>query len=316
MGGNGRREGENKTWTTTALAEPNAPPSFHSPASSRSALTVARLSADVNDPRAIAVPDGTQYPSLIVTQRADPYRDFAERYDAFDAASSANAPNRKAFFRTLFEQRGVRRVLDCACGTGSDLLLFHSLGCAVVGSDLSEAMLAQAREKLEQAGVKIPLVRADFRELPFSSAEPFDAVTCLSTSLPHLLDDAELGRALSSIRAVLRDRGVLILDQGLTDRQLAERPRFIPVVNTNELSRVMVLDYGDRTVDIHVLDLIHRGAESAFHVDSFTYRILLRDDYGRLLREAGFRDVSFYGGLAFEPYSRTESGRLILVAER
>ena len=106
---------------------------------------------------------------------ADPYLSFAARYDAF----RTDAPERRAFFERLFDRYHVRRVLDCACGTGDDLLLFRSLGLAVVGSDLSDAMLALAETKLAAAEVEIPLVRADFRELPEQFADSFDAVVCL-----------------------------------------------------------------------------------------------------------------------------------------
>ena len=41
------------------------------------------------------------------------------------------------FFERLFSENQVKRVLDCACGTGHELLIFHSLGCETVGSDLS-----------------------------------------------------------------------------------------------------------------------------------------------------------------------------------
>lgn len=44
------------------------------------------------------------------------------------------------------------------------------------------------------------------------------------------------------------------------------------------------------------------------------YRILLDDDYRRLLSEAGFRSVSIYGDYDMSPYDE-KSGRLIVVAE-
>lgn len=242
----------------------------------------------------------------------DPYRGFAARYSTLRHES----PERTAFFKTLFDSDGVRRILDCACGTGEDLLLFSSLGVDVAGSDLSEAMLALAKEKLAAAGVEVPLVRTDFRELPKHFDEPFDAAVCLSTSLPHLHEDEEILKALDSMRSVLREGGLLVLDQGMTDRQWAEKPHFIPAVNTAEFCRLMAIDYSDEEFTVHVIDFADDGGERAFHHDIFVYRRLLRDDYANLLREAGFRAPRFYGGFSFEPYSKTGSRRLIVVAER
>lgn len=242
----------------------------------------------------------------------DAYRGFAERYDAF----RTDAPERRDYFESLFRAHNVRRVLDCACGTGRDLLLFETMGIGVVGSDLSGAMLSRARETIEEASKAIPLLQADFRELPGRIDGPFDAVVCLSTSLPHLHEDAALLKALESMRGVLRDGGILVLDQGMTDRQWSERPQFIPAVNTPELSRLMAIDYADETFTVHVLDFSGSEAERAFHHDQFVYRRLLRDDYERLLREAGFSSIDFAGGFNGEPYKRDESRRLIVVAIR
>lgn len=51
-------------------------------------------------------------------------------------------------------------VVDLGTGTGNLARCFVALGCAVWATDLSEAMLAQARSKVPQAA----FVRADLRE--------------------------------------------------------------------------------------------------------------------------------------------------------
>lgn len=242
----------------------------------------------------------------------DPYKTFARRYDAF----GPRLPSRTKFFETLFAKHGVKRILDCARGTGTDLLLFQSMGVDVVGSDASDAMLDVARERVAAAGANASLHCMDFRCLPERIDETFDAVVCLSTSLPHVHEDSEILKALRSMRGVLREGGILVLDQGMTDRQWSEQPRFVPAVNTPELSRLMAIDYGEETFTVHVLDFAEVREGRAFHHDTFVYRRLLADDYVRLLGQAGFGSISAFGGFDFEPYSKTESRRLIVVAER
>ena len=90
---------------------------------------------------------------------ADPYMDFAERYDWM----KLNNPDRDEFFQKLFEKHNVKNVLDCACGTGHELILFDSFGCEVQGSDVSDSMLEQARKNLSDANLEIPLKKIDFR---------------------------------------------------------------------------------------------------------------------------------------------------------
>ncbi len=247
------------------------------------------------------------------TVARDAYADIADRYDRFERADDAMAP----FFRRLFDAHRVRRVLDCACGTGRDLVLFHALGREVVGTDLSEAMLAQARRRLAETSLAIELRRADYRELPSQLSVPFDAVTCLSTSIAHMRNEAEVIRAFRSMRDVLRDDGVLVLSQGTTDAQWREQPRFLLAANTPEVSRLFVIDYHGRGATYHVVDICRGGADEGLRVWSVAYALmLLRDDQERLLREAGFRSVEFFGSYRGEQYDKNTSRRLIAVARK
>jgi SAM-dependent methyltransferase len=239
----------------------------------------------------------------------DPYADFASRYDRFFDQFGQHEPPYVAFFRSLFDRYQVHKILDCACGTGHDLHLFKMLGCEVYGSDVSEAMLARARKNLSSHGLDIPLQKVDFRELPQHFNTRFDAVTCLSTSLPHLLEETQIIRALASMREVLRDQGILVLTQGMCDKQLRERPRYIPVLNTRDFSRVFAMEYGGETLQIDILDLLHTEGKQVFDVASVTYRVILCDDYERLLSQVGFGKRQYYGNYLSEPYDKEHSNR-------
>ena len=148
----------------------------------------------------------------------DRYEGFADRYDLFYGESDDRDSVRTEFFRKLFTQKRVHSVLDCACGTGRDLLLFHSLGLEVYGSDISEAMLTQAQKTLAKRSLAIPLLRADYRELPQYFDRQFDAVACLSTAILEMPDETNVVLAFKSMLGVLRKGGVLILTQGTTDK--------------------------------------------------------------------------------------------------
>lgn len=247
----------------------------------------------------------------------DPYRGIADRYDLFSDQFGQFDGTVTAFFQELFARHRVHRVLDCACGTGRHIPLFHSLGCEVVGSDISPSMLAQARRNLERLGLKSPLLRADYRCLPDRFDTQFDAVACLSSSLLHMPSEEEARRALGSMRQVLRDGGLLILTQGTTDKQWRHKPRFILAVNTRAFSRLFVIDYVGEGARYNVLDIFHSDDADELKVWSVDYaRIYLRDDQERLLRASGFRSTTFYGSYGFEPYSAETSDILIAIGKR
>ncbi|MFC1954632.1 class I SAM-dependent methyltransferase [Chloroflexota bacterium] len=247
----------------------------------------------------------------------DTYEGFAERYDLFFGEFSKHPPVIIDFFKQLFDENHVNSVLDCACGTGRDIYLFNSLGCEVYGSDISEAMLNQTRKNLSILNLELPLSRVDYRKLPDFFDERFDAVTCLGGSISEMPNESEALRAFESMCQVLGEDGILVIAQARTDKQWKEKPRFIPMVNTKDFSRICVIDYFEKGARYNILDILHSEENDDFNVWSIDYlHILLRDDFDRLLKSAGFKEINFYGNYYFDPYDKDTSNNLVVVAKK
>jgi glycine/sarcosine N-methyltransferase len=240
----------------------------------------------------------------------DTYAGFAERYDWM----KQDDPAREQFFRQLFVEHRVAKVLDCACGTGRDLITFHGMGVAVFGSDLSDAMLAQARKNTAEAQVEIPIQKANYCELPEHYDPEFDAVLCLSNAINEALEDAETLWALRSMKAVLRTGGILVISQGQTDASMQNPPRFVPVVNNRDFTRFFVIDYAGDIQAVHIFDFIHTQETCDVQHVTVRLRIRLQDSWNQVLREVGFADVAFFGDWDGTPYDKGSSRRLIAVA--
>ena len=242
---------------------------------------------------------------------SDLYRGFARRNYLFDKPG----PDIIEFFRDLFACNDVRTVLDCACGAGYELQIFDQLGYRAVGSDISDEMLELARENLAESNATVPLHKVDYRKLPQHFDERFDAVVCWSASIIHVSDDDDALRAFRSMYEVLADGGTLVLDQGITDKRFNEMSRFQLSRDTPEATRIYVADVvGERDVQYSILDIMRDSDGSQLHAWTTDGHILLRDDQERLLTEAGFSVVDFYGTYDFQPYDKLESDRLITVA--
>jgi ubiquinone/menaquinone biosynthesis C-methylase UbiE len=109
-------------------------------------------------------------------------------------------------------------VLDVGTGTGFMAFRAHELGHRVAGVDLSEEMLAIARSAAEGMP-EAPVFLSGDAIAPLFPPESFDAV--MNRHLLWTLTD--VGRALRSWRALLRDRGVLVVVDGLwSDRAAKE----------------------------------------------------------------------------------------------
>ncbi|WP_345977570.1 class I SAM-dependent methyltransferase [Sulfurimonas sp. HSL3-7] len=242
----------------------------------------------------------------------DMYEDFADRYDWMNI----HDPAREVFFKTLFKKNNVSDVLDCACGTGKDLIMFHSLGYSVIGSDLSNAMLRKAHENLKEASLDLPLINSDFRELEKHFKTQFDAVVCLTNSINEVLDESEVRRALESMKAILRPGGILVFDQGQSDATMKNPPRYDPVINNRDFSRLFVLEYSANVMQVKIFDFVHTEDKCEFNHTTVNVAIRLKDDWDRILSDVGFSDIHYLGDLDFAPYDKNTSRRLIVVAHK
>lgn len=242
----------------------------------------------------------------------DIYENFAFDYDEFGPIEEYLG-DEKTFLDTLFSRHGVKTVLDCACGTGQHLYMMAQSGYEVCGSDYSESMLQVAGSNLAQRGMDIPLCQCDFRHLEQKFDSTFDAIVCLTTSLPHLHLDEDLLLALRSMKNRLNKGGLLILTQGTTHHTLT-LPSVEVVSNREDFSRVFFKEHDAYFQTIHVLDLYHSEQRLEQNQYYIVYRILLDDGYRTLLSQAGFRKINIYGDYQLATYNKSSS-RLIVVAE-
>ncbi len=135
------------------------------------------------------------------------YDQFAAHYDAFTGHYDSSAWI--AGLLAAAEPLGLsgNRLLDVACGTGNSFLPLLDRGWKVTGCDLSEAMLAQARQK---TSAEVTLFQADMRAL--KRVGEFDLVTCLGDALNYLADIDQLAACLRGLSSNLAAGGLVIFD--------------------------------------------------------------------------------------------------------
>jgi glycine/sarcosine N-methyltransferase len=121
----------------------------------------------------------------------------------------------------------ARDVLDCACGIGTQAIGLARRGYRVVGTDISPRSIERGRVEAVRLGANVAFDVADFRDLDPVPGD-FDVVMCCDNALPHLIDDADVDRALRAMRAKLRPGGLLVVSMRDFDRALAERPSLGP----------------------------------------------------------------------------------------
>jgi SAM-dependent methyltransferase len=236
------------------------------------------------------------------------YDDLAEDYDLIFADWEASVRRQGELIDGWLGARqkdpAPLRILDVACGMGTQAIGLALRGHRVVGRDLSPRLVERAREAALRFGVELDLGVADMRDLdrggdldPVDDRDPvdeFDAVLALDNALPHLEADEDLERTLRAARQALRPGGTFLASIRDYDRLRVERPTLDPprVLGGPDDRRIVLQAWEwDDDGKGYSLDLLilRRSAEGAWTLRSRTgrYRALLRAELDAAARRAG-----------------------------
>lgn len=229
------------------------------------------------------------------------------------------------FLRGLIERAPDRSVLDIGCGTGEHTAFFAELGCRAVGLDASESMIEAARDH-ERAGLgRYVLGDGLAAREALGDESPFGLALCLGNMLPHVEQDEELERFVTSVHDALLPGGALLLQMlnyaGFLARGVRHLPlNFRPGEDGREIVFLRVLnpEAGGRVLFFPTVLELDPEAEEPVRVHS-TKRIEMRawtaDDLVPRLGAHGF-DVRLYGDMQGGAFDPVESHDLVLVGTR
>lgn len=109
---------------------------------------------------------------------------------------------KREIWKWLQPKRG-QTIIDVGCGTGNYTVALAKEGIAVVGVDISRAMLERALEKVK--GMPVYLIESDAEQLPLKN-DIFDAAICV-TALEFVTDPAA---ALKEMHRVVKPGGKIV----------------------------------------------------------------------------------------------------------
>ena len=142
------------------------------------------------------------------------YDEMAPFYHLLYPDWEASIARQSRGLATVLEEFGVppgSRILDAACGIGTQTLGLAQLGYDVTASDLAPSAVARARTEADNRGLHVTFAVADLRSLSTSFTGRFAAVLACDNAVPHLLSDADIRTAFIECRRVLHSGGVFLL---------------------------------------------------------------------------------------------------------
>ena len=102
------------------------------------------------------------------------YDNLASHYDKLFLDWQVTTREQAVILEKLFADNGFdrsARILDCACGIGTQAMGLAALGYDVTASDISDGALAEARARAKQNNAVIRLEHADFCALSDTFSE-------------------------------------------------------------------------------------------------------------------------------------------------
>lgn len=215
----------------------------------------------------------------------------------------------EAFVDTLVSQLGLplgARVLDLACGKGRHSLHLRQKGFDVIGIDLSEESIAEAKLS-ERDGLEF--FEHDMRSLYWQNY--FDLVVNLFTSFGYFHNKEDDQKTISAVADSLKDEGLFVLD----------------FLNATKVQANLVA-YEEKTIDnirFEITRAVENGViEKRIHVIDedveldFEEKVdaLELSDLEEYLTAAGLELMHTFGDYNLNAFEASTSDRLILVAKK
>jgi SAM-dependent methyltransferase len=201
----------------------------------------------------------------------------------------------------------ARRVLDVACGIGTQSIALARRNYIVSGSDVSEAALQRARIEARKRELMISFSYGDMRAAHDRHGEDFDVVVCADNALPHLLTDDDILLALRQMFACLRPRGGCLITVRDYDAMARGKGLLVPYpvreVDGHRYVLFQRLDFnGDFcAVRFCVVDEDMAARRSEVRVMKSHYYAVSCERLCELMREAGFTAVERLDGAFYQP---------------
>jgi glycine/sarcosine N-methyltransferase len=199
------------------------------------------------------------------------------------------------------------RVLDCACGIGTQAIGLAMRGYEVVGADLSPVAVSRAVVEASARGVSLPAAAADMRSLPFADAS-FDVVLAADNALPHLLTSDDVLSALREMRRVLRPGGQLIISTRDYDEIRRERPlSTAPSVGPGRVVWFQLWHWDDDQYELEMFQL-HEADSWRVVVGKARYWAITRHEITELAERAGFGYMEWLLHAYYQPLMVAANG--------
>ncbi len=227
------------------------------------------------------------------------YDNLATQYDKLFLDWQMTTKEQAVILDTIFRAGGfdaTAKILDCACGIGTQAIGLATMGYNVTASDISDGELAEAKKRAAKNQASIRFEHADFCGLSKAFQEKFDIVICMDNALPHMLSKSDLEAAVKSIANQTENGGMFVASIRDYDALLLEKPSHsAPYIHKTEKGQRVSFQTWEWHDDCYKLIQYIIDDEGVLNTSKFEceYRAVTREELTNLLLSAGYKSVEW-----------------------
>jgi ubiquinone/menaquinone biosynthesis C-methylase UbiE len=205
------------------------------------------------------------------------------------------------------EASKINSVLDMAAGTGRHAIIFARKGFNVTAVDLSDNLLAIAKENSTKENVKVDFIHSDIRQ--FNPQNKYDLIINLFTSIGYFEEDEENFYVLNKAYKLLNKGGYFVLDyfnKAYLKRNLV--PSTVEEFNGSVITQNRFIK-GERIIKEITID---RDGKTENYFESV--RMFSKDELINMIEKLGFKIIKTFGDFLGNPFELESSPRIIIIA--
>ncbi len=244
------------------------------------------------------------------------YNEFASVYDIL--MKDAQYKKRTEYLTKLFKKHGKMPtlLLDLACGTGEFSSAFAKKGIEVIGVDISEEMLAIAREKSAEDATDILYLCQKAEELDLYGT--VNGAICCLDSLNHITDIKMLTKAIKRVSLFMEKDSLFIFDVNTEYKHSTVLGNNTFVLEEDGVYCVWQNRYDSKKLITDIsLDFFTetQNGEYLRSSECFKERAYPPEKLEAILKKAGLKIEAVYDDLTLDP-PRTATERMIYVTKK
>ena len=135
-----------------------------------------------------------------------------------------------------------QKIFDACFGDGADSIHLLKNGFNVTSNDLDNLFIQKAKENANKYNVTLNITKHDWRDLDkHFEDKSFDTVFCLGNSLTYLFEKKDQLKTLKNFLKIIKDNGILIIDERNYQSILDKREKSSRKGNFNILESMFIV---------------------------------------------------------------------------